>query len=150
MNLLVICVGNTARSQMAAAYFRKYGSDVFDEVESAGLKPGILNPYAVKAMALDGIDISKAQPKSVQSLWERGHSFTYVIAVCSKDAAVQCPVFPCQEKVFHWPFPDPAGLTGSTDEILSATVVVRDEIKKKILSFLELYRNDSTLALAKF
>lgn len=134
--VLFICVHNTARSQMAEAYLRKFGRDDF-EVESAGLEPGVLNPYVVRAMAADGIDISGKVPQGVFDLYRQGRTYAYVITVCSREAEEQCPVFPGPVRRLNWPFPDPSSFTGTDEERLAKTIEVRDQVREKVREFAE-------------
>ncbi len=132
-SVLFLCVHNSARSQMAEAFLKKYGGDRF-LVESAGLEPGKLNPYVVRAMAEVGIDISKNRTKSVFDLANAGKSYDVVVTVCSKEAAECCPVFPGRAEKMHWPFDDPSSFTGSDEEIMEGVRRVRDQIKAAIIS----------------
>jgi arsenate reductase (thioredoxin) len=130
--VLFLCVHNSARSQMAEAFLKKHGGGRF-EAESAGLEPGSLNPYAVRAMAELGIDISRNATKSVFDLAKEGRRYDLVVTVCSKEAAERCPIFPGPHEKLHWPFDDPAALTGSDAEIMAGTRRIRDEIEKAVL-----------------
>ncbi len=129
--VLFLCVHNSARSQMAEAYLRRFGSGRF-EAESAGLEPGKLNPYVVRALAEDGIDIAGKKTQSVFDLHRAGRRYDVVITVCSPEAAERCPVFPGAAIKLHWPFPDPATFTGTDDEIMARVRAVRDGIKEKV------------------
>jgi arsenate reductase (thioredoxin) len=133
--VLFICVHNSARSQMAEAFLKKYAPDGF-EAESAGLEPGELNPYAVRAMAEIGIDISRNATKGVRELFQAGRVYQVVVAVCSKEAAERCPIFPGLSKKLHWPFEDPAALSGSDDEIMAGTRRIRDRIEAAVKEFI--------------
>jgi len=113
---------------MAEAYLKKFAGDKF-EVESAGIERGTLNPIAVAAMKEDGIDISNNQTKEVFDFVKQGKSFFYVITVCDAKNSDKCPVFPGMHKKIHWDFDDPSSFTGSYEEKLARTRVVRDEIK---------------------
>jgi len=128
---LFVCEHNAARSQMAEAFLKQYAGEEF-EVESAGLEPGKLNPFAVEAMKEIGIDISMNKTKSVFDLYKQGKSYDYVVTVCDEAQAERCPVFPGNAKNLHWGFNDPSRFTGTHDEILVETRMVRDEIEKKI------------------
>ena len=132
--VLFICIHNSARSQMGEAYLRAVGGPTF-EVESAGIEPGTLNPRVVKALLEDGIDIQNKPTRSVFDLARSGRSFDYVIAVCSKEAAERCPVFPGKGVRLHWPFSDPSTFTGSDDEIMAKVREVRDSIKARVQEF---------------
>ena len=134
--VLFVCVHNSARSQMAAAYLRKLGGERF-EVESAGLEPGALNPVVVEALQRDGLDISAAQTQSVFDLFKAGRRFDYVISVCDAAAAERCPIFPGVTRRLGWSFADPSGFTGTEQERLGHTMAVRDEIADRIRHFIE-------------
>jgi arsenate reductase len=129
--VLFVCIHNSARSQMAEAFLKQLGGDMF-EVESAGLEPGKLNPYVVKAMQACDIDISQNKTKSAFDLFKAGKVFHYVIAVCDAKAAEQCPIFPSMIEKLHWPFPDPSSVQGTDQEKLDCAIKVRDQIKEKI------------------
>jgi arsenate reductase len=133
--VLFVCVHNSARSQMCEAFLNRYAGERFD-VESAGLEPGRLNPLVVEAMAEIGIDISKNKAESVFNLWQSGEIFQYVIAVCDKEAAEKCPIFPGITTRLHWPFPDPAKVTGTPEQKLEKVRRIRDEIGDKIQDWL--------------
>ncbi len=128
--VLFICEHNSARSQIAAAYLRKYGSDDYD-VESAGLVPTELNPLAVAVMKEAGIDISDQKPQSVFGLFQQGKLYQIIITVC-QPAADKCPIFPGVVKRLHWPFNDPAQFTGTWEQKLSQTRQVRDKIENAV------------------
>lgn len=134
--VLFLCVHNSARSQMAEAFLKKHGGDRF-EAESAGLEPGKLNPYAVRAMAEVGIDISRNATRSVFELAKAGEAYDAVVTVCSKEAAERCPVFSGRHEKLHWPFDDPASFSGSDGEIMAQVRRVRDEIEAACLGFIE-------------
>ena len=129
--VLFICVHNSARSQMAEAFLKKYGGEHF-EVESAGLEPGKLNPVVVEAMKESGIDISSNETKSVYDLYEKGKQYDYVITVCDGSKSGACPIFPGKGERLHWPFPDPSQFQGSIENKLKQTKQVRDQIEAKI------------------
>jgi arsenate reductase len=104
--VLFICTHNSARSQIAEAYLRKFDGDKF-EVESAGLEPGKLNPYVVRALLEERIDISGKKTQGVSDLLKQGKSYDSVIAVCAKEAADRCPVFLGRAKRLVWSNADP-------------------------------------------
>jgi arsenate reductase len=133
--VLFVCIHNSARSQMAEAWLRHVAGDRF-EVESAGLEPGKLNPFIVEAMKQVGIDISHHSPKGVQDLVNAGKTYDYVIAVCDKEAAEKCPIFPGGSMRLHWSFPDPSAATGEYDTKLRVAAEVRDSIKATIEQWL--------------
>jgi arsenate reductase len=134
MNVLFVCIHNSARSQMAEAFLNKLGGDRFF-AESAGLEPGILNPLVVESMKEAGIDISGNKTKDVETFFNQGKFFTYVITVCDEASAERCPVFPGIAKSLHWSFADPSSFTGTKEEKLIKIRKVRDEIKDKIAKF---------------
>ena len=130
--VLVVCVHNSARSQMAEEYIRKYSNrPVF--VESAGLEPGNLNPYVITVLQEEGIDISGKKTQSAFDLLEQSKSYDYVITVCSDEANERCPVYPGKSLRLHWPFPDPSALKG--DGALDQTREIREMIKERVFQF---------------
>ena len=129
--VLFLCIHNSARSQMAAAFLKQVAGDRFD-VESAGLEPGKLNPLAVAAMRDAGIDISGNPTQSVFDLFESGRRFDYVISVCDAASAERCPVFPGVATRMNWSFADPSAFNGTDAERLMKTIVVREEIRAKV------------------
>jgi arsenate reductase (thioredoxin) len=133
--VLFICVHNGGRSQMCEAFLKHYAGDRF-AAQSAGLEPGVLNSLVVKAMAEIGIDISQNKTKSVFHVWKSGEVFQYVIAVCDKEAAEKCPIFPGLTKRLHWPFHDPSKVTGTYEQKLQKVREIRDEIASKIQDWL--------------
>ncbi len=135
-SVLFLCVHNSARSQMAEAYLKRFGGADFS-VESAGLEPGKLNPYVVRALQEDGIDISSQKTQSVFDLHQAGKTYSSVVTVCSKEAGDRCPIFPGLAEKVHWPFPDPSTFTGSDDEIMTQVREVRDSIKARVRLFAE-------------
>ena len=135
-NVLFVCIHNSARSQMAEAFLKEFGNEYF-EAESAGLEPGTLNPNVVTVMKEEGIDISKKQTQSVFDLIKKGKFYNAVITVCDGASAERCPIFPGMSKRLAWSFTDPSSFSGTTEEILEGTRIVRDEIKAKILEFIE-------------
>jgi len=137
--VLFLCVHNSARSQMAEAFLKKHAGDRF-QVESAGLEPGELNPFAIRAMAEVGIDISGNRTRSVFDLAAAGRSYDLVVTVCSKEAAERCPVFPGKHEKRHWPFDDPAAFNGSDEEIMAGVRRVRDQIEEAVEGFIASYR----------
>jgi arsenate reductase (thioredoxin) len=132
MKILILCTGNSARSQIAEGVLKSL--DPFLTVFSAGTNPAShINPYAVEVMKEIGIDISTAQPKSVDKFLN--DSFDYVITVCD-NAKETCPVFFGEVKNrLHMGFKDPSTVIGSENEILTAFRRTRDEIKKKFFEF---------------
>lgn len=129
--VLFLCIHNSARSQMAAAFLKQIAGERF-EVESAGLEPGKLNPLAIGAMRDAGIDISRNGTQSVFDLFKNGRRFQYVISVCDAASAERCPIFPGVTTRLNWSFADPSTFTGSDTERLKQTIAVRDEIREKV------------------
>jgi arsenate reductase (thioredoxin) len=130
--ILILCTGNSARSQMAAGYLQSFDANL--DVYSAGTNPAArVNPFAIQAMKEVGIDISGGTPKSVQQFL--GESFNFVITVCD-DADKNCPNFRGKVgKRVHIGFPDPAKATGTDAEKLAVFRQVRDDIGKKFRDF---------------
>lgn len=141
IKVLFVCIHNSARSQMAEALLQHHSKDAFF-VESAGLEQGKLNSLAVTAMLEIGIDISKNLTNSVLNFLQEGRSYDFVITVCDESNSEQCPVFPGKGKRLHWNFQDPSSLNGSYNENLRKTIIIRDEIKIKILDFIECVKTD--------
>ena len=129
--VLVLCTGNSCRSQMAEGILRHYGGGRF-EVFSGGAKPSVVNPLAIKVMGEIGIDISGQRSKPVHEF--QGQRFDYVITVCD-NAKKPCPVFPGGTKVVRWPFPDPPQGQGEPESILDEFRKVRDLIHQKFRDF---------------
>lgn len=129
--VLILCTGNSARSQMAEGLLRDLGKGQL-EVESAGVIASFVRPQAIEAMKEIGIDITSHHSKSVEKF--AGQEFDYVITVCD-NAKESCPVFPGNTKRIHWSFDDPAEATGSDGEKLAVFRRVRDEIKEKLIAF---------------
>ncbi|OGF01493.1 MAG: phosphate transport system regulatory protein PhoU [Candidatus Edwardsbacteria bacterium RIFOXYD12_FULL_50_11] len=136
IKVLFICRHNAARSQMAEALLNHLAGDRF-KADSAGLEPGELNPYAIRAMAEMGIDISAKNTQSVFDLYLKGQLYNYVITVCDIKEEDKCPIFPGIAQSLQWSFPDPASFAGSDQEKLKRTVEVRDSIKKAIEDFIK-------------
>jgi arsenate reductase len=132
--ILFVCIHNSARSQMAEAFLKKYGGEDF-EAESAGIEPGVLNPNVVAVMQEVGIDLNGKATRSVSDLYRQGHLVDAVITVCDQEAAERCPVFPGRVRKIGWSFKDPSAFKGSRDEVLQQTREVRDEIEQKIKEF---------------
>jgi len=131
IRILFLCIHNSARSQMAEAYLKKFGGDKY-YAESAGIETGTLNPLAVEVMKEDGIDISGNQTKNVFDFFKEGRAYNYVITVCDEASASRCPIFPGVHKKISWSFADPSAFSGSHEEKLTATRAVRDQIKKAV------------------
>jgi arsenate reductase (thioredoxin) len=131
--VLFLCTGNSARSQMAEAFLRKYGNERY-EVFSAGLEPKGINPYTIRVMNEAGLDLSEQSSKDLKEFLGKIH-FGYLITVCGH-ADANCPVFPGMGKRLYWPFDDPAAVQGSEAEILAKFREVRDQIEQRVLAWL--------------
>ena len=130
--LLIVCTGNSARSQIAEGLFRHEVGERF-EVFSAGTEPAHIRPEAIQVMNEIGIDISQQTSKSVDAF--RGQHFDLVITVCDK-AREKCPVFPHPVEVLHWPFDDPAREPEGSEARINEFRRVRDRIHSRIMVFL--------------
>ncbi|VBB08888.1 low molecular weight phosphotyrosine protein phosphatase [Lucifera butyrica] len=136
--IIILCTQNSARSQMAEAFFKKYGSDII-EAYSAGLEPTAVNLYAIRVMEEVGIDISGERSKSFREFLGRVQ-FGYVIGVCKK-AEKQCPViFPGVRNCLSWPFEDPAAYDGTEEEKMERFRKVRDQIEEKVRTWVDDFR----------
>lgn len=135
IKVLFVCTHNSARSQMAEAFLNDLGQGKFIS-ESAGLEKGTLNPVVVEAMAEIGYDISNNQTDTVFSFFRENRDYDYVIKVCDQSSAARCPIFPSAKVSWNWDFRDPATFTGTPEEQLEQTRVVRDAIRKRIEEFL--------------
>jgi len=131
--VLILCTGNSARSQMAEGLMRKMGGNNF-EVASAGISPTQVRSEAVEVMKEIGIDISQHLSKDVDRFV--ADNFDYVITVCD-NANERCPVFPGHAKRIHWSFADPAQVEGDEATKLSAFRTIRDQIKARIETFID-------------
>lgn len=135
IRVLFVCIHNSARSQMGEAFLKQAGGERF-EVQSAGIEPGRLNPIVVQAMKEVGIDISGNVTKEVSQFIDTGAPFDYVITVCDETSAERCPLFPGKAQRLHWGFPDPSVLQGTDEEKLQSIRAIRDDIKKKVESWI--------------
>jgi arsenate reductase len=124
-NILVLCTGNSCRSQIAHGYLA-YMTQGKANVYSAGVETHGVNPKAIAIMKEDGIDISGHTSNNITEYF--GVDFDYVITVCD-NAKERCPYFPTKALKFHYNFPDPAKATGSEVEIMEAFKNVRGLIK---------------------
>jgi len=129
--VLILCTGNSARSQMAEGLLRHDAGDRF-EVVSAGVEPSQVRTQAIEAMCEVGIDISGHRSKSVDEF--AGQEFDYVITVCD-NANERCPIFPGNTERIHWSFDDPAAAEGDEDRGLAVFRRVRDEIRQRLRVF---------------
>jgi arsenate reductase (thioredoxin) len=129
--VLILCTGNSARSQMAEGLLRHDAGDRF-EVFSAGTKPGQVRPEAISVMRELGIDISGHRSKHVDEL--AGQPFDYVLTVCD-NANESCPIYPGHTNRLHRSFDDPAAVQGSEPQRLAVFRRVRDEIRDYLRTF---------------
>ncbi len=124
--VLILCTGNSCRSHLAEGLLRLVAGDLFD-VQSAGSKPtGYVHPFAIRAMAEIGIDISAHRSKHMNDFL--GQKVETVITVCG-NADQACPIYPGQVNRHHWPFDDPAHATGTDDDKMAVFRRVREEIR---------------------
>lgn len=124
--ILVLCAGNSCRSQMAEGYLRSFANGNA-EIFSAGIETHGVNPKAIEIMKRDGIDISGHTSNKIDEYEDI--AFDYVITVCD-NASENCPFFPGQAQRLHQNFPDPAKAKGSDEEILAEFASVRDQIRE--------------------
>jgi len=134
--ILVLCTGNSCRSQIAEAYLTSFAKKKNKNIEvvSAGVETHGLNPNAVKIMAEDGIDISGNLSENVEQYIGTGAS--HVITVCD-NAKQSCPVFPEKINLIHKSFTDPAPAKGTEEEIMTVFREVREEIKDYCKAYIE-------------
>jgi arsenate reductase len=130
-NVLVLCTGNSCRSQIAEGYLRHFAGEKA-EIYSAGIEAHGVNPNAVATMREDGLDISGHTSNTVDE-WN-DVEFDYIITVCD-NAHERCPYFPSKAVRLHHNFPDPAKATGTSDEIMKQFSAVRQLIKEYSLRF---------------
>jgi len=133
-NILVLCTGNSCRSQLAEGYLRYFSGDK-GNIYSAGIETHGVNPKAIQVMAEDGIDISKYTSNNVNEYLDI--PFDMVITVCD-NANEACPYFPGNVKRFHYNFPDPAKATGTPEEVMAEFRRVRDMIKTYAEDFVQI------------
>lgn len=133
-NLIIICTGNSARSQMAEAIFRKLAGGYYN-VYSAGLDAHGINPYTVKIMEEIGFDLKSHRSINLNE-YLGTIDFDIVIIVCS-NAEKRCPIIPGVTRLY-WPFEDPATATGSEEEIMTKFRAVRNQIEQKIKEYLKI------------
>ncbi len=138
-SILILCTGNSCRSQMAEGFLKSFNSKL--EVFSAGTKPSNeVHPKAVQVMAEIGINLTENQPENASQFLER--NFDFVITVCG-NAKESCPVFSGKvKKQLHIGFEDPADATGTEDEILDESRKIRDKIKEAFTKFYNTNRSE--------
>jgi arsenate reductase len=135
INVLFLCTNNSARSQMAEAFLRSYAGDKY-EAYSAGLEPKEIHPLVKRVIAEIGIDFGSQYSKALKDYMGKIH-FGYLITVCSI-AEERCPtVFPGMGQRLHWDLEDPVKFSGSEEERLNKFREIRDQIKKKVLEWVD-------------
>lgn len=134
INVLVLCTGNSCRSQIAHGFLEHFTKDKDVKVYSAGVETHGVNPRAIKTMLEDGIDISHYTSNLVDEYFDI--DFDYVITVCD-NAKERCPYFPTKAIKFHYNFPDPAKALGTEEEIMAQFKEVRELIKDYCQRFVE-------------
>ena len=131
--ILVLCTGNSCRSQIAEGYLKHFAKDRA-EVYSAGVETHGVNPKAIATMKEDGIDISSHTSNNINEY--KNIDFDFVITVCD-NAKERCPFFPTNAKTFHYNFPDPAKAIGTEEEVKEQFRKVREMIKEYSREFVE-------------
>jgi len=133
-NVLFLCTGNSARSQMAEAFLRAYAGERFNAY-SAGLEPRGIHPYTIEVMREIGLDISGQRSKGLQEYLGQLH-FGFLITVCAR-AEEQCPrVFPGVGQRMYWDIPDPLAFEGPPEETLAHFRQVRDLVERHVRDWL--------------
>jgi arsenate reductase (thioredoxin) len=138
--ILVLCTGNSCRSQIAEGYLRHFAG-ARAEVYSAGVETHGVNPRAIATMREDGIDISGHTSNNVEEYFNI--PFDFVITVCD-NARERCPYFPTKAQKFHYNFPDPAKAKGTEEEILAEFRAVREMIKTYCEKFVHEHLPETT------
>ena len=134
INILFVCIHNSARSQMAEALLKRISDKSTCSIESAGIQPGELNQLVVKSMKKIGIDISKNETKSVSSMLKKKKKFDLIIFVCSESQG--CPTIPYEVNKIYWDIKDPSTLVGTNKEKEKEIDSIRDEIEKKVIELI--------------
>jgi arsenate reductase len=129
--VLILCTGNSARSQIAEGLLRHFHGDSF-EVFSAGVEPSFVRPEAIQIMSEIGIDISSYRSKSIDEFLTQ--EFDYVITVCD-NANEHCPIFPGAPMRIHWSVADPASVVGDEQIRLGAFRKARTELQRRLTEF---------------
>ena len=132
--VLILCTGNSCRSQMAEFLWNDLGRGGWRAVSAGSNPAGYVHPLAVKAMGELDIDLADAESKRLDRFV--AEPFDLVVTVCD-NAKESCPVFPAATRTLHWPFRDPAHATGTDDERMAVFRAVRDEIRDRIARFLK-------------
>jgi len=132
-NIVILCTGNSCRSQMAEAFFSRYSSDRFNAF-SAGIEPRPIHPFTIKVLEEKGFDWSTHKSKHIRKLMKE-IDIDILITVCSS-AKEFCPTILGVQEELHWPFEDPAAFEGSEEEKLQFFRKIRDQIEEKVKSCL--------------
>ena len=127
--VLILCTGNSCRSQIAEALWRRLGAGNWESYSAGSNPAGYVHPLAIEAMREVGDDLASCQSKHLDQYLDQ--PFDIVVTVCG-NAQQSCPSFPGATRVLHWPFDDPADATGTPAEQLDEFRRVRDEIQAKI------------------
>ncbi|MGI8542435.1 MAG: arsenate reductase ArsC [Aridibacter sp.] len=131
-SILVLCTGNSARSQMAEGLLKHICQGKYD-IYSAGIKPSIVRPEAIKALKELNIDISDNRSKSIDEFEHK--KIDFILTVCD-NAKENCPYFPAQSKIIHHSFEDPADTFGDEETRVEAFRKIRDEIQSYLPEFI--------------
>jgi arsenate reductase (thioredoxin) len=131
--VLILCTGNSCRSQMAEGLWNKLGGGEWQAVSAGSNPAGYVHPLAIEAMREEGVSLDGAESKHLDRF--RDEQFDLVVTVCD-NARESCPVFGGATETLHWPFEDPAHFAGSDAERRAGFARVRDEISAKIASYL--------------
>ena len=131
--VLILCTGNSCRSQMAEALWNHLGKGEWEAVSAGSQPAGYVHPLAVQVMGEAGIDLAEHESKSLQRF--QNEPFDLVITVCG-NAKQACPAFPGATQTLHWPFDDPAHADGSDEQRLAVFRRVRDQIRDRISLYL--------------
>jgi arsenate reductase (thioredoxin) len=141
-NILILCTGNSCRSQIAHGYFEHFTDGRKVKVYSAGVETHGVNPRAISIMKADGIDISHHTSNNIDEYFDI--PFHYVITVCD-NAKERCPFFPTKAVKVHYNFPDPAKAVGTEAEMMESFRAVRELIKKFVKQFVETHPFDNDI-----
>ncbi|MEW6664944.1 MAG: arsenate reductase ArsC [Thermodesulfobacteriota bacterium] len=133
--VLFVCAHNSGRSQMAEAYLNLLGQGRFF-AESAGLEPRDIDPFVVKVMGEEGIDLIAKKAKRIFDFFKEGRLYDYVIYVCDRETEAKCPVFPGVRRTLNWAVPDPAAVEGTSEERLRKTREIRDQLKDRVFNLI--------------
>jgi arsenate reductase len=134
IRVLFLCVRNTARSQIAEEYMKIYGGEVFD-VLSAGMEPGPLNPYVIRLLKENDIDIADKKARAASELYSQGETFDYYISLC-QDYEELCPKDFTVDDRYKWAFKDPETFTGTDEEIMVQVRELGRQIRDRIIRFI--------------